>query len=229
MSAGFLSRISLRQDASVQAIARLLVPQGESNQHKAAHHLLWVLFGDTPDRKRDFLWRQTDPGCFLVLSAREPVDTHGLFDIESQVFAPRLKDGSRLGFMLRANATLDRKCERRTRSKRHDIVMDALYHIPKEQRAHARDGVVQQAITSWLLRQGQRTGFALQPDALSVQGCDVLRVAREAGRSKATFGVVNVTGALCVTDPALFVPALMHGFGRAKAFGCGLMLIRRAL
>ena len=32
---------------------------------------------------------------------------------------------------------------------------------------------------------------------------------------------------LTVSDPAALVPAIAHGFGGAKAYGCGLMLIRR--
>lgn len=69
MTVGFLSRVALRRDASVQALAGLLVPQGEGRQHGAAHHLLWVLFGDDSSRIRDFLWRQTEPGHFMILSA----------------------------------------------------------------------------------------------------------------------------------------------------------------
>jgi CRISPR system Cascade subunit CasE len=30
-----------------------------------------------------------------------------------------------------------------------------------------------------------------------------------------------------VTEPQAFVAAVLRGFGKAKAFGCGLMLIRR--
>ncbi|MBV1830003.1 type I-E CRISPR-associated protein Cas6/Cse3/CasE [Komagataeibacter sp. AV436] len=228
MSGAFLSRVSLRRDASVQALARLLVPQGEGRQHGAAHHLLWVLFGDTPTRQRDFLWRQTEAGRFMVLSARQPVDAHGLFALESRPFAPVLKEGDRLRFLLRANATVDRKTPGRVRSKRHDVVMDALHAIPHGQRAQGRDNIVPKAFAAWLGRQGARTGFAPQADGLVVEGCDVLRIPRGPGQREASFGVVDAAGELSVTDPALFVPALMQGFGRARAFGCGLMLIRRA-
>ena len=228
MNAAFLSRVALRRDAAVQAIAGLLVPQGEGRQHGAAHQLLWTLFGDTPDRRRDFLWRQTEPAHFMVLSAREPVDAHGLFEIESRAFAPVLKAGERLRFLLRANATVDRKTPGRARSQRHDIVMDALHGIPSGQRAPARDGVVPPVVASWLTRQGARSGFCPDADGLSVESCDVLRVPRASGTGMATFGVVDMTGELCITDPALFVPALLGGYGRARAFGCGLMLIRRA-
>ncbi|MDX2120628.1 MAG: type I-E CRISPR-associated protein Cas6/Cse3/CasE, partial [Gemmatimonadota bacterium] len=41
-------------------------------------------------------------------------------------------------------------------------------------------------------------------------------------------GVLDLEGTLYVTDPSAFLGALGAGFGRAKAFGCGLMLIRRA-
>ena len=48
------------------------------------------------------------------------------------------------------------------------------------------------------------------------------------GRRRPRFGVLDLEGVIAVTDPALFLPKLVQGFGRAKAFGCGLMLIRRA-
>jgi CRISPR system Cascade subunit CasE len=40
-------------------------------------------------------------------------------------------------------------------------------------------------------------------------------------------GVLDLEGVLVVSDPARFCHCLAQGFGRAKAFGCGLMLIRR--
>ena len=41
------------------------------------------------------------------------------------------------------------------------------------------------------------------------------------------FGVMDFSGMLEVKDPARFLTQLAQGFGRARAFGCGLMLIRR--
>ncbi|WP_308340124.1 type I-E CRISPR-associated protein Cas6/Cse3/CasE [Thiolapillus sp.] len=35
-------------------------------------------------------------------------------------------------------------------------------------------------------------------------------------------------GSLTVTEPDAYLATLKQGLGRAKAFGCGLMLIRRA-
>ena len=41
------------------------------------------------------------------------------------------------------------------------------------------------------------------------------------------FGILDFLGTIEVTEPDQFLEALHRGFGRAKAFGCGLMLIRR--
>lgn len=221
----FLSRVALRRDAPVQAFARLLVPEGQALQHGAAHHLLWALFGDRPDRDRDFLWRQVEPGRYMVLSARPPVDTHGLFTIESRPFAPVLREGDRLRFLLRANATVDRKMPGKTRSQRHDVVMDVLHHLPRDQRASARADAVAGAAAAWLERQGSRAGF-VPAVPVEVGAYDVLRIARPGG-ARASFGVIDLTGDLTVREPAEFVATLSRGFGRARTFGCGLMLIRR--
>ena len=48
------------------------------------------------------------------------------------------------------------------------------------------------------------------------------------GLAPIRFSVLDFTGVLEVRDPAAFLAAIARGFGRAKAFGCGLMLIRRA-
>ena len=43
-----------------------------------------------------------------------------------------------------------------------------------------------------------------------------------------TIGVLDYEGELEVREPSAFLLAIRDGFGRAKAFGCGLMMIRRA-
>jgi CRISPR system Cascade subunit CasE len=40
------------------------------------------------------------------------------------------------------------------------------------------------------------------------------------------FSSVDYQGGLTVADPEVFISSYTHGFGRAKAMGCGLMLIR---
>jgi len=221
-----LSRIRLRREGSAAALARLLVPDGGAAPRSAAgHHLLWSLFADHPERQRDFLWREERPGDFLALSARAPQDAHGLFSVETKPFEPVLGSGDRLRFSLRANPTIDRAEPGRARSKRHDVVMNALKHVRQGERGTARPQAILTAGAAWMARQGTAHGFAVE-EGLAVDGYDQRRVLRDGARD-AIFGVADFEGALRVNEPAQFLAQLGKGFGRARAFGCGLMLIRR--
>ena len=42
-----------------------------------------------------------------------------------------------------------------------------------------------------------------------------------------TFATMDFNGILDVRDPVKLLTGLAQGFGAAKAYGCGLMLIRR--
>lgn len=228
----YLSRAELRRDAPVAALRPLLAPVGESARVAAGHRIVWTLFADAPDRERDFLWREASPGLFYFLSRRPPSDRHGLFVLdEPKVFAPSLALGDRLAFTLRANATTARvsqgkaRANGRIRGKPCDVVMDALHGVPRAARADARQGAVMEAGLGWLAAQGAKAGFTLSTP-IHVVSYRTLRV-DHAGPA-ARLGVLDFEGVLEVNDPAAFVTALARGFGRAKAFGCGLMLVRRA-
>jgi CRISPR system Cascade subunit CasE len=189
------------------------------------HHLVWSLFADGPERRRDFLWREEAPGRFMTLSRRPPVNIEGLFELDSQPFAPVLSPGDRLGFTLRANPVVARATAAGQRGKRHDVVMDVLKSVEPGQRAEARPDAVLSAGRAWLARQGAAHGF--EPEGLiAVDGYDRVVIPRETGKP-AVFGVLDIGGVLTVRDPARFLAAQEAGFGRARAFGCGLMLIRR--
>jgi CRISPR system Cascade subunit CasE len=219
-----MAKARLRRDVPAVAFAALLVPTETDQQMGASHRLLWLLYADTPDRPRDFLWRQTRAGEFLTLGPRAPVDMHGLFELEHKEFAPELAPSDRLGFSLRANATVSRPTARGLRGVRHDVVMDLLHRTPGR-RAEARLEVMQTAARDWLARQGGAHGFALCGDVV-VDGYDRVAMPRQSGKP-AVFGVLDMSGVLEVTDPERFLAKLGQGFGRARAFGCGLMLIRR--
>lgn len=229
----YFSRARLRPDVPASALRALLVPVGESARAAAGHHLVWTLFADSPARERDFLWRESEPGRFYVLSRRPPEDRHGLFEpLEpAKPFAPELNPGDRLKFALRANATTSRVSEGaprangRIRGKPCDVVMDALHALPVEQRAAARSRVACEAGLEWLSRQGERAGFDVEKGT-TVTGYRTLRI--EHGRRPARLGVLDFEGLLTVREPERLIATIASGFGRGKAFGCGLMLVRRA-
>jgi CRISPR system Cascade subunit CasE len=231
MTALFLSRARLRRDGALAALARLLVPDDAAARTAAAHRLVWALFADGADRARDFLWREEAPGRFLTLSRRPPENPEGLFDLDTQAFAPALAAGDRLGFALRANPVVARPDTPGQRGRRHDVVMDALRNLPHDQRAAARLETAAEAGRAWFTRQGARHGFRPlgQP---GVDGYQRIRIQRDEKESKSqksglVFGQLDIDGIIEVEDPARFLDSLAQGFGRARAFGCGLMLIRR--
>lgn len=132
----FFSRIRIRPDVRD---LHLLV----SGNGYGAHQLLWKLF--PCEEKRSFLFREEvakeqipfgkgvkgEPVFYLVSGSR-PVSDHPLFAVESKSYAPRLANGERLAFRLRANPTIARKEEGKKNSPRHDVVMDAQYHLLRE-------------------------------------------------------------------------------------------------
>lgn len=266
MSQLYLTRARLRVDPPAAALRAVLAPSDASARAGASHRLVWTLFADSPDRKRDFLWREANE-AFYILSQRRPRDTLRLFDLDPpKLFAPCLRAGEHLLFSLRANATVaiggkpPAAGNEGTRGKRCDVVMNALQSVSKDQRPARRREAILEAGRSWLVAQGARSGFALAQRvsgvndrdmvaneehrehwvALRVTGYHTLALDRQLGnaaggrgpatrsRRDARIGVLDFDGELEVLDPERFVAALAVGFGRAKAFGCGLMLIRRA-
>lgn len=215
----YLSRLTVARDPAISALDALLDPAHEGARMDAHHRLLWSAFAGDPAADRDFLWRAEGQGRFITLSARAPQASPLFAPPEVKPFAPDLAAGDALEFVLRANATRARRGVGRV-----DIVMDALKPVPRPERAAQRMALAQEAAQGWMAGQGARAGFDLT--ALAVEDYSTVALpGKRKGRPQ--FGVLEMTGRLTVTDPAAFVDKLAKGFGRARAFGCGLMLIRR--
>src|SRR5690242_141465 len=227
MATPVIARARLRRDRPADALARILVPEEPGARLGAAHSLVWALFADQPDHRRDFLWREMRPGEFLILANRPPVDPHNLFDLEYKPFAPMLSDGQRLGFELRANPVISIPTPHGQRGKRTDVVMHALHDVAPGERATARESTMREAGASWLARKGSMSGFSVAPDQIYIDAYEQVRIPRD-GKRPITFSTAIFQGVLTVDAPELFLANVLRGFGAAKAFGCGLMLIRRA-
>lgn len=232
MTSMFLSRARLKPDLATAALARILITQDRLAPH-TGKSLVWSLFADREDRKRDFLWRWDGrrpgklTGEFLILSARPPVDSHNLFELETKDFAPALLPGDRLAFRLRANPVVRQRQEGRKRSTKHDVVMSALRHHPKEARARAREAAMVEAGSAWIRRQLAKAGAELAHEGLRIDGYETHRIAD--GRSRdIRLSSLDFDGVLIVGEPEPFCSALRDGYGAGKAYGFGLMLIKRA-
>jgi len=238
----YLSQIRLARSPAAQALAPLLAPSDPAARRSAQHNLLWSVFADGPDRRRDFLWREERDGSFLTLSARPPVQSDLFQPHRVRDFAPVLTPGDRLDFQLRCNATRTEKAgglsaEGKEKKRHVDFVMDALHAIPGRKdlpegtdslRAPERMKLAHEVGRAWLARQGERAGFRVLHAEAADYGTAVLPGHRGPRKGQPQFGILDLTGRIEITDPAAFLVQLPIGFGRAKAFGCGLMLIRRA-
>ena len=256
MSALFLTRARLRRDPDVATLQRVLLPEDGDRRREASHHLVWSLFAGAADATRDFLFRETTrPGgrpTFLVLSARAPATDARLFEVETKPFAPVLAPGDRLAFELHANPTTQAAHPKTGVKGRHDVMTMAVLRLPEQAGKPEKARAIEDAARRWLGRQALASGFRIierfdpdcdpgddappgferapcdvdeEPLALAVSGFQSAAVPgrRSAGR----LGLIDYAGGLTVADPAVFLAALANGFGRAKAYGCGLMLIRR--
>jgi CRISPR system Cascade subunit CasE len=91
--------------------------------------------------------------------------------------------------------------------------------------------IVDDSLEKWIMRQGERHGFSPAKDdnhQYKLQNSAYRWHSLKADKGiKSGFSSVDFLGDLEITDVAKFTKALFGGFGRAKAFGCGLMLLRR--
>lgn len=228
----YLSKIMFRAgNASHQALLHI-----QQKGSYASHQLLWTLF--PKQEQRHFLFREdkSDGGRsgvgmpeYLLLSATPPKIDSEFFSVKSKHFSPQLSVGDRLAFRLRANPTVSITSNSKTaRGKRHDVMMHA-------KTTARRDGVtdpqqlyqyMNQAALDWLMDPRRRTewgiDFDVQPNVVASYQHQAMK-----RHHAIRYTSVDYEGILTVRDPAKLLTVLAQGVGRSKAFGCGLLLLRR--
>jgi CRISPR system Cascade subunit CasE len=198
------------------------------------HALVWQLFpGD--DMSRDFLFRadidQQGMPVYYVVSRRVPV-LHDALVVETRPYDPQLQAGELVRFDLRVNPTVTPS----KTGKRHDVLMHAKHQAKTE-------GLLPDEITKriessgrqWLVERSMGLRIIVDPDDLPDGLADSLVVSRyQQHRVRARkhekqlmFSSVDYSGMAEVTDPDALRKTLFEGVGRSKAFGCGLLLVRR--
>ncbi|GGO67549.1 type I-E CRISPR-associated protein Cas6/Cse3/CasE [Bowmanella pacifica] len=224
----FLSKVSLNNSALAKKELVKLVDKGAY----ASHQLLWKLFADPTATERPFIFREEQchgAPIFYVLSHIPPIHRPEIFTQQVKPFTPKLEPGSRLAFQLRANPTINIK-DGSKNGKTHDVLMHAKRQLPenKDKDIQHVKKVQESAAKQWLMDEERLNAIGvameLEPDVVSYQQhCTYKRDTRAPIR----FSTVDYQGVIKVMEPELFIGKLSAGIGRAKAFGCGLMLIRR--
>jgi CRISPR system Cascade subunit CasE len=223
----YFSRITLNP-SQIQKFLKTEIYGGLYDEHR----LIWRFFPENEEQQRDFLYRKNDDSKtmqFFLLSERKPENDLDAFLIETKPFAPVIRKGAVYQFQLRANPVVTRMPEGKESKKRRrdDVFLDTLAKNqtlpPAEQRTSQE--VLTHSGSQWLIGRSEALGF-------SVNHVLVERYRRLQTRkkdTKMTFGVMDFAGQLTVTDEEPFRSSLLKGIGHGKAFGCGLLLIRRAL
>ncbi len=225
----YFSRLTFNPLVNPQQLAQTLL-QDTYREHQA----LWQLFDTDPDATRDFLYRQViEQGRikYYVLSERMPVDKSGIWLVDKpKPYDPKLVEGQRLFFNLRANpvvtvATVEGK------KLRHDVVMNAKKQmgfdaLPPADRPMLQQ-LVQDSCMPWLQMRSELNGFSIEPNLVTVDGYQQHESFAKQQKRPVRYSTVDFQGILTVTDSDRFRSALFSGIGKAKAFGCGLLLVKR--
>ena len=209
----------------------------------AEHQWLWRFFPAEAGSPRDFLFHRREVAGrprYYGVSVRAPHSDDPSWLVQTQSYAPRVAAGMRLGFELRANPVVSRRVD--GKHGRHDVVMDAKRRMLAERGLSrwvewkpdriAADGqpdprpqlyeLVQINCSAWLEARAEAGGFAIDPACLVADAYQ-----QQAGKQgQLHFSTVDFRGELTVIDPDRFSATLRQGIGPAKAFGCGLLLVR---
>lgn len=171
------------------------------------HRHLWRLFPDMPEDKRSFLYRvsygkDNDPLRILMQSLNEPSATEnvkGCVLLRKKVFNPSFKKEDRFHFVLCVNPTKQLLKER--------------CRVPL---------IDEDQLINWLKKKLENAA-CLENAEITEKRNLYFRKDGKAGK----IATVSFSGQVSVKDPATMHTTLEQGLGRAKAFGCGLMLVRR--
>lgn len=230
----YFSRVTV----APQMLSRKELIELFAGNNYAEHQILWRLFDDD---KRHYLFRRESgdntpyarvgnnhalPVYYLV-SQQAPQACRGL-QVQSKPYRPVLTQGSELAFSLRANPIVSKKEPGKKNSVKCDVVMDAKTQAKAQSLDKLqRNVLIDEGVKSWLLKRTEDHGFAIDEQRLLWDGYYQHRFYKQHGGKPISVSSLDYNGILTVTDVDKFQRALFEGIGRAKAFGCGMMMIRR--
>lgn len=204
-------------------LSRVEVPWEFARNSYNLHRQLWRLFPGEPretrrhgeESRQGFLFRveENQPGRvarLLVQSARPPEKASDVTLVCAREFNPAPQAGQRLAFVITVNpiktiadTEVGAKPDKKSAKCRVPLIRE------EEQRA-------------WLERK-LRGAAVIEAAVVQPHPPLYFRKGNRAGK----FVTVTFEGVIRVQEPALMISLLKNGIGPAKAFGCGLMLVRR--
>lgn len=227
----YFSYAKLKNSREAMAFTRNQMIKNQSLDN--GHKLVWTLFSNDPNARRDFLFRKTRDNHFLIVSEKEPIFDEAIWEIKTKSYNPSFEAGQKFGFSILINPIIATKIDgatRPTRSKRVDVLMDAKQKRREEQKldreipylsAQEREIIA----INWLSEKLLRNGAQIEKENCQLMQYSQMRIPRK-GEEKASISYIDVEGVLEVKDPETLQKALIEGIGAGKAFGLGLLLLR---
>ena len=191
----------------------------------ASHQAVWKLFAGQMDR-RDFLFhpfRSDQAYGFYILSHVPPSQPDG-WSVQTKDYAPEFSNGQRLMFRLRLNAVVSRSEAPGQRGTRHSIFTDARKN--NKDSTDSPEEFRKAVVAEWLGQREDRLGFRTGSENLIVGPDERIETRKKSGSAPIVFHAAEVSGLLIVLEANTFLTTVLNGVGRAKSFGCGLMLLR---
>lgn len=87
--------------------------------------------------------------------------------------------------------------------------------------------IVQKAGIQWLQTRAEKHGFKIDNDTVRVDGYETQTAYKNKSSQIIKYSTMDFNGLLTVVNVDQFIDTLTTGIGPAKAFGCGLLLVRR--
>ncbi len=204
-------------------LSRVEIPWELARNPYNLHRQLWRLFpgeekemrSNNEELRQGFLFRVEEnptgrPARLLVQSRRMPEIASELIVIGTREFKPRPVTGQRLAFLLTANPI---KTITDTQREAKPGKQSEKCRVPLIKEEDQRE---------WIARKFARSG---EIEATSILPHNPIYFRK--GNRGGKLVTVTFEGVLCVRDPDFLVTLVENGIGHAKAFGCGLLLVRR--
>ncbi|SDX92477.1 type I-E CRISPR-associated protein Cas6/Cse3/CasE [Nitrosomonas sp. Nm33] len=204
-------------------LSRVEIPWEFARNSYNLHRQLWRLFpgeeketrSNGDELRQGFLFRIEDnpmgrPARLLVQSRRAPEAASGVVLIGTREIQPQPIAGQQLAFLLTANPVKtitdvqrDAKSSKKSEKCRVPLIKE------EDQR-------------EWIARKLAGAG--------EIEAANVLPHAPvyfRKGNRGGKLVTATFEGVMCVLNPDILITLMENGIGPAKAFGCGLLLVRR--
>ena len=186
------------------------------------HQFAWQWFPDRPGDGRDFLTRVDEsPQGFrlLIVSQQQPKRPEWCSETgwQSREIPASYFSRTRYAFQLRANPS------KKVIDPNKPKAFGSDGRINRNKNAHRIPLLRLEDLSAWLERKAAVAGFTVEGDSLRIipEGQDHFNK----GRHRGAHASVEFRGTLRVTDSTAFQKAFQAGFGSAKTFGFGLLVL----